>query len=273
MHQYITVCEQAARKGGQVLLDWQGRINPREKAPKDLVSEADFASQQAIYEIIHGTFLDHDFLGEEGDPSGNAKRESEFRWIVDPLDGTVNYVHRLPAYSVSVALERRGELQVGVVYDPIADECFSAVRGEGAFLNGVEISVSDCESLCTALVAASLSAGVSRDSEEISRFLDVLVECQALRRLGSAALNLAYVAAGRLDAYWATSVKVWDVAAGLLLVQEAGGLMSGVAGEPFDLSRPQFAAAATSTLHAELVATLKRGTSNKANNAVSPKIL
>ncbi len=266
MHEYITVCEQAARKGGEVLLDWQGRINPREKAPKDLVSEADFASQRAIHEIIHAAFPDHDFLGEEGDPSEKAQRKSEFCWIVDPLDGTVNYVHRLPAFSVSVALEHRGELQVGVVYDPIADECFSAVRGEGALLNGEKISVSDCVSLREALAAASFSAGVTRESEEISRFLDVLVKCQALRRMGSAALNLAYLASGRLDAYWATSVKVWDVAAGLLLVREAGGLMSGVDGEPFDLSRPQFAAAATPALHAELVATLKRGTSSMAKN-------
>ncbi|MDA1051042.1 MAG: inositol monophosphatase family protein [Planctomycetota bacterium] len=259
MHDYIRVCEDAARKGGAVLLDWQGRINPREKAPKDLVSEADLASQQVIYEIIHDAFPDHDFLGEEGDPVEHERRESEFRWIVDPLDGTVNYVHRLPAFSVSVALEHRGQPQAGVVYDPIADECFSAVRGEGAFLNGVKISVSSCESLRTALVAASFSAGVSRESEEISRFIDVLVECQTLRRLGSAALNLAYLAAGRIDAYWATSVKVWDVAAGLLLVQEGGGHTSGIEGEPFVLARPQFAAAATSALHEELVATLNRG--------------
>lgn len=270
MHEYFTVCEQAARMGGRVLLDWQGRINPREKAPKDLVSEADLASQQAIYEIIHRAFPNHDFLGEEGDPSENAQLESEFRWIVDPLDGTINYVHRLPAFSVSVALECRGEVQVGVVYDPIADECFSAVRGAGAFLNGEKIYVSNCESLREALAAASFSAGVARDSEEISRFLDVLVKCQALRRMGSAALNLAYLATGRLDAYWATSVKVWDVAAGLLLVREAGGLISGVDGEPFDLSRPQFAAAATSALHTELVSTLRRGTNSTLGNADAP---
>lgn len=259
MHDYITVCEQAARQGGAVLLDWQGRINPREKAPKDLVSEADLASQQTIYDTIHGAFPDHDFLGEEADEDEVHSRESDFRWIVDPLDGTVNYVHQLPAYSVSVALEHRGVLQVGVVYDPIADECFSAARGKGAFLNGTKISVSKCHSLSAALAAASFSAGVTRESDEISRFLNVLVECQALRRLGSAALNLAYLASGRLDAYWATSVKIWDVAAGLLLLEEAGGVTSGVDGEPFDLSRPHFAAAATRSLHTELVATLKRG--------------
>lgn len=270
MHDYITVCELSARKGGQVLLDWQGRINPREKAPKDLVSEADLASQEAIYEIIHSEFPGHDFLGEEGNSAMIEERKSDFRWIVDPLDGTVNYVHRLPAYSVSVALEHRGQVQAGVVYDPVADECFSAVRGKGAFLNGEKILVSTCISLRTALAAASLSAGVSRDSPEVSRFLSVLVECQALRRLGSAALNLAYLAAGRFDVYWATNVKVWDIAAGLLLVQEAGGLMSGVEGEPFELLRPQFAAAATPALHTELIATLKRGTDSMADGTNSP---
>lgn len=270
MQEYITVCEQAARRGGQVLRDWQGRINPREKAPKDLVSEADFAAQQAIYDIIHDTFPDHDFLGEEDDPDNSPQRDSEFRWIVDPLDGTVNYVHGLPAYSVSVAFERRGELLAGVVYDPVAEECFSAARGEGAFLNGAKISVSDCDRLRTALVAASLSTGVSRESIEIGRFLDILVECQALRRLGSAALNLAYLAAGRLDAYWATNVKVWDVAAGVLLVREAGGLLSGIEGESFDLSRPRFATAATAALHAELITILNRETGVAAQNADSP---
>lgn len=270
MHDYLTVCERAARRGGRVLLDWQGRINPREKAPKDLVSEADLASQKAIYEIVHSEFPDHDFLGEEADSLQTDERKSEYRWIVDPLDGTVNYVHRLPAFSVSVALEHLGEIQAGVVYDPIADECFTAVRGAGAFLNGEKISVSDCDSLRTALVAASLAAGVSRDSPEIDRFLNVLVECQALRRLGSAALNLAYLAAGRLDAYWATSVKVWDVAAGVLIVEEAGGLVSGVNGEPFDLFRPQFAAAATAALHAELLVTLNRGTGSTATERTVP---
>jgi myo-inositol-1(or 4)-monophosphatase len=257
MQEYITVCEHAARSGGQVLLDWQGRINPREKGPKDLVSEADLASQQEIHKILYEAFPDHDFLGEEDDPNDQTQRKSDYRWIVDPLDGTVNYVHGLPAYSVSIALEHRGELQVGVVFDPISQECFSAARGQGAFLDGESISTSDCRELRTALTAASFSANVDRESEEITRFLNVLVECQALRRLGSAALNLAYVASGRLDAYFATSVKIWDVAAGLLLVQEAGGIVSGVDGKSFDLSKPKFATAATTELHEAFVEVLK----------------
>lgn len=265
MPEYITVCEQAARQGGEVLLSWQNRINPREKAPRDLVSEADLASQRAIYQCIHDHYPDHDLLGEEDDFDRSAQRTSEFRWIIDPLDGTTNYVHKLPIFSVSIALEHLGVLVAGAIFDPVADECFSAVRGSGAILNGSPISVSCCESMDNALVATGFGPAVSRDSKDLDSFLDVLVECQALRRLGSAALNLAYLAAGRFDAYWAPSVKIWDVAAGVLLVEEAGGTVGGLKGQPFDLEHPQVAAASTRQLCDALIATLNRGdtTSNQ----------
>jgi len=240
-------------------LDWQGRILPREKSRRDLVTEADLASQQAIRRILLDAFPHHGFLGEEQDrTSSDDGPPVESRWIVDPLDGTTNYVHGLPAFSVSVALEQRGALLVGVIYDPVADECFTARANDGAFLNGRKLSVSRCESLDQALAAASFSANVSRDSDEVQRFLELLGECQAVRRLGSSALNLAYLAAGRIDAYWATSVQIWDVAAGMLLVQEAGGIVTNVDGGTFDLSRPRFAAAATFPLHQQLVAALRR---------------
>jgi myo-inositol-1(or 4)-monophosphatase len=254
MQAYERVCESAARAGGRVLLDWLGKIQVTEKAPKDLVTEADVASQRAIQQLIADSFPEHGFLGEEGDPpNGKVSCNQPFRWIVDPLDGTTNYVHQFPGFSVSVALEHEGELIVGAVFDPLTEECFLATKGKGTFLNGEPISVSYCELLNNALVAASFSANVDAESAEIARFLAVLVECQALRRLGSAALNLAYVAAGRLDAYWATSVKTWDVAAGVLLVREAGGIVTGIDGGEFDLSRPTFAAAATDGLHRELL--------------------
>ena len=177
----------------------------------------------------------------------------------DPLDGTTNFVHQMPGFAVSVALERRGELIVGVIYDPIAEECFTAARDAGARLNGQPIRASRCRVLREALVAASLSVAVQRDSEEVNRFLEVMVECQALRRLGSAALNLAYLACGRLDGYWATSVKTWDVAAGILLAQEAGAVFTGIQGGVVDLGNPQFIGAATPELHEELSGTLARG--------------
>ncbi len=257
MHSYQEVCESAARAGGRVLLDWFGKIQVTEKAPKDLVTEADLASQKAIEALISDAFPEHGFLGEEGGSSvARVSADQPYRWIVDPLDGTTNYVHKFPGFSVSVALQEHSELVVGTIFDPIAEDCYTAARGEGAFLNGSPIAVSGCDRLREALVAASFSADVERNSAEISRFLAVLVECQALRRLGSAALNLAYLASGMLDGYWATSVKTWDVAAGALLVAEAGGTLTDVDGGPFDLDRPSFAAAATDRLHQQLVGCL-----------------
>lgn len=260
MPDFITVCQQAARAGGAVLLDWQDRFQAREKGPRDLVTEADLASQEAIREIVLGAFPDHDFLGEEDTPEQIAQSQTadrrEYRWIVDPLDGTTNYVHQLQTFAVSIALERDGKIVAGTIFDPVMDECYTAEAGKGAFLNGTRLQTSDCQSLDNALVAASFSANVSPGSEEVARFIEVLQHCQALRRLGSAALNLSYVAAGRLDAYWATSVKTWDVAAGILILCEAGGTVSGVDGSPFDLERPRFVGSANLQLHQQLLCAL-----------------
>lgn len=263
MTDYLVVCEQAARLGGEVLLQWKGRIAVREKAPRDLVTEADVASQTAIREFLAQEFPDHDFLGEETiyDEQGAPvlmERRSEFCWIVDPLDGTTNYVHQLRSYGVSIALERRGKIIAGVVFDPELNECYSAAEGKGAFVNGDRIRASDCQRLDQALVAASLPARVPRGSPEVQRLVEVIHECQGLRRLGSAALNLCYVAQGRLDAYWATSVSLWDIAAGMLIVREAGGILTAPDGGDVRFERPKFIAAATPTLHRELKAILDR---------------
>ena len=261
--QYLAVGERAARAGGQLLLKLRGRVSPREKGPRDLVTDADLASQSAIEELIRGSVPDHRFVGEETGfatplPRGSTNA-SEYRWIVDPLDGTANYVHGFQAYCVSVALERAGEPVVGVVYDPVRDECFAASAGGGTYLNGERVYVSGCRRLREALVGASFSANVPRDSEEISRFVEVLVASQSIRRLGSTALMMSYVAAGRLDAYWSTGAKVWDVAAGVVLVREAGGVITSVDGLPFQLPRPWVAASGAPELHAELLAALARG--------------
>lgn len=264
MTNYLEVAERAARAGGQILLDWQHRITAREKGPRDLVTEADVASQDEIRRILLGAFPAHDFLGEEDGPivhPGGASPASgvraPFRWIVDPLDGTANYVHGLQSFAVSIALENAGQLVAGTVYDPIMDECFSAVTGDGAWLNGKPLRTSRCDQLGQAMVAASFSPQVPRGSNEISRFVEVLHHCQSVRRLGSCALNLCYVAAGRLDAYWTTCVKSWDAAAGVLLVQEAGGVVSNLTGGPFDLENPEFVAAASPQLHRALVEVIR----------------
>jgi myo-inositol-1(or 4)-monophosphatase len=172
---------------------------------------------------------------------------------VDPLDGTTNYVHQVPIYSVSVALEEAGEVIAATVLNPVQGQCFTATAGGGAFLNGQRLQVSGVQRLGDALVAVSFGARPAPESEEVDRFLRILPRCQAIRRFGSAALNLCYLAAGMIDAYWGTKTKAWDIAAGVLLIREAGGVVTGIDGEPFDLAVPRFAAAASEPLHEELV--------------------
>ena len=250
MQDRLELCEQAARAGGRVLLDWIGRFGVREKGPSDLVTEADCASQEAVRKILQGAFPRYGFISEEDDDSPSILN-TEFCWVVDPLDGTTNYVHQMPHYAVSVALVERGQPIAGVVYDPMHDECFSAARGRGAWLNGAAMRASSVQELSQALVAASFSAKVSAGSPEIDQFIAALLQTQAVRRTGSAALNLAYVAAGRFDAFWAVSTKPWDVAAGVLLVTEAGGVVTRWDGRPLALSEPFPLADATPRLHDE----------------------
>lgn len=259
---YSTICEKAVRAGGAVVLDWVDQFEVREKGPADLVTEADFASQEAIRKIIHDAFAEHSFLGEEQNESTPAPAASpEYRWIVDPLDGTTNYVHRVPHYCVSLALERRGELLVGAIFDPVHDECFTAAAGEGARLNGRPIHTSELSELSDALAAVGFSPQARPDAPDVKVFLEALGRCQAIRRTGSSALNLCYIAAGRFDVYWSFSTKVWDVAAGVLIVREAGGVVTSPDGGPFILDDARFLAAANGPLHdqlREMVARVRR---------------
>jgi myo-inositol-1(or 4)-monophosphatase len=232
-----------------------GRFTVREKGPADLVTQADMASQEAIRQIIRDHFPDHAFVSEEDDT--HIAEGYQSRWIVDPLDGTTNYVHQVPHYAVSVAYEHRGEVVAGAVFDPVRDECFTAAKGAGARLNGRPIRASRVVDLSQALVAASFSAKVEADSPEIDQFIRVLLACQGVRRTGSAALNLCYVAAGRFDAFWAMSTKAWDVAAGMLLVLEAGGIVTSLSGRPLDLAQPHPVASATAALHGPFRALLQ----------------
>lgn len=248
------VCERAARAGGDVLRHWQGRVHAREKGPADLVTEADLASQEAVRATLLEVFPEHGFLGEEN-LSIPASADG-YRWIVDPLDGTTNYIHGIPVYAVSIALERRGEVIVGTIYDPSAEACFTGVRGRGATLNGQPLKVSAAEYLAEAVVSMSLPARVRRESPELDQFLKVVVRAQSIRRLGSAALALASVAAGRFDAYWSTCTKAWDIAAGILLIEEAGGIVTALDGGPVQLEVGSFVAAANPRLHAELLGVL-----------------
>ncbi len=260
MQDFLRTCEQAARDGGRVLRQWQGRVTAREKGPADLVTQADLASQEAIRRTVLAAFPSHAFLGEEQDEDASVGRRGTsrtpaadgYRWVVDPLDGTTNYVHQYPYYCVSVALLKGQKLQVGCIYDPSRDECFTAATGSGAWCNGRPLTTAPTKSLDQALVASSFAARVEPESAEVAEFLKVLYRSQSIRRLGSAALNLAYLAAGRLDVFWSTSVKLWDVAAGVLMVQEAGGQVSSRDGLPWNADHPSLLAASTVELHAEL---------------------
>lgn len=233
---YLAVCEAAARKAGTVLRDMLGTTGVRHKKnPFDLVTEADIAAQEAIERIVLDAFPEHGFLGEEGDPAGKNDGTSEFRWIVDPLDGTTNYVHGVPVFATSIALARSGELLCGVVYHPMAEEFYTAERGRGAFLNGHPIRTSSYRTLGESLVAVSFPTMTKNDSPDLRAFLRSVPVCQAIRRTGSTALNLAYVAAGRFEATWAFQCHPWDVAAGALLVEEAGGTVTAPDGTPLAL--------------------------------------
>jgi myo-inositol-1(or 4)-monophosphatase len=243
---FLATCEEAARAGGAILLDWVGRFGVRDKGRSDPVTDADYASQEAIRRIVLGRFPNHAFIGEE--QPGGVLPAQDYCWVVDPLDGTMNYVHGVPHYCVSVALVKGDEILAGAIYDPRADECFRAARGEGAWLNGQRIKTSGAERLGDALAVASFSTTVSATSPEIKQFIAAVMNCQGIRRTGSAALNLSYVASGRFDAFWALSTQSWDVAAGVLIVEEAGGVVTDIDGKPFTLKKPHPVASASRPL-------------------------
>lgn len=250
MPELIDVCEKAARAGGAVLQDWVGRFSARLKGPRDFVSEADLASQETIAQIIAEYFPDHLFVGEEetAEKTRSARTPGKYHWIADPLDGTANYVRGVPHYAVSIGVERDGVLLAGVIFDPVLEECFTATAGGGAFLNGKSIQTSGINNIEQALLAASFPPRVSPELPAVKEFVAFIQLCQGVRRGGSAALNLAYIAAGRFDGYWAADLHPWDAAAGVLLVQEAHGAVSSLTGGPFDPWNPKLIAASSPKL-------------------------
>lgn len=208
-------------------IDFKGAI--------DLVTDADRASEELIESTITSRFPHHRFIGEETTfLSGDTPADSElYSWIVDPLDGTTNYTHRYPHFAVSIALEHAGKVILGVVYDPMRDELFVAERGDGATLNGAPIDVSKIDTLERSLLGTGFAYSDAERHENARIWNGFLTLSQGVRRDGSAALNLCYVACGRLDGFWERPLNAWDLAAGSLLVEEAGGVVSGYEGTPF----------------------------------------
>jgi myo-inositol-1(or 4)-monophosphatase len=245
----------AARRAGALLRAHRGaaRAVSAKSSPINLVTEIDRQAEALVVETIHARSPEHSVLGEEG---GAQARSSTHRWIIDPLDGTTNFVHGLPLFSVSIGLEVEGRMVVGVVYDPSLDECFVAERGAGAFLDGRRLAVSETTSLGASLLASGFPYDVRETADNnLAEYAAFTRRNRSVRELGSAAITLAAVAAGRLDGYWELVLGPWDVAAGLLLVEEAGGRVTDLRGCPLDLASPAVVAS-NGLIHEEMLRTL-----------------
>ncbi len=248
---------QAARNAGKILEHFFGNLDTievKDNQQFNLVTQADKDAERSIIETIHRRFPGHDILGEEG---GSQDLGSEYKWIIDPLDGTTNFTHAFPIFSVSIALEYRGELIAGVVYDPSRDEMFTAEKGAGAYLNGERIWVSETSDIERAMLVTGFPYNIRENPNYcFERFIGFLGNVQAVRRLGSAALDCAYVAAGRLDGFWEISLQPWDKAAGDLLVREAGGRVSDFEGRPHDIYKLPFLGS-NGFIHEEMIGILE----------------
>jgi myo-inositol-1(or 4)-monophosphatase len=235
MSNLMHVAELAARAGGHQLRTWRRQFKVSEKGRFDLVTDADHASQAAIRDIILDQFPDHHFLGEETPLEERTELLKSDRplWLVDPLDGTTNYVHDLPCYAVSIGLLLEGNMHLGVIYDPTRDELFTACQGDGAFVNGERLRCSPAMQLTEALIAVGFPANLRGQDHVLEAWKWFGIESQGMRRTGSSAINLAYLAAGRLDGFFAFQIAPWDIAAGIIIVEEAGGKVTQADGSPY----------------------------------------
>ncbi|MBY0439588.1 MAG: inositol monophosphatase [Burkholderiales bacterium] len=231
MHPMLNTAVKAARRAGTVINRASQNLDVltvRSKSPNDFVSEVDRDAEAAIIDVIRKAYPDHAILAEESGSSG----QGEYEWVIDPLDGTTNFLHGMPHYAVSIALRQRGVLMHGVIYDPVRNELFTASRGAGAFLNDRRIRVSRRTQMADSLIGTGFPF---RELSDVDGYLGmlkaVMPKCAGIRRAGAASLDLAYVAAGRFDAFWEFGLAPWDIAAGALMVAESGGLIGDASGE------------------------------------------
>jgi myo-inositol-1(or 4)-monophosphatase len=250
---FLTPMQQLARDAGALLMSYFGKVAIEYKGDVDLVTEADRSSEKLIVERIRKQWPGHDLVGEEG-----SRREtgSDFRWYVDPLDGTTNFAHGYPVFCVSMALDYKGERIAGVIYDPTRDEMFAAEKGSGSRLNGRPIHVSATRKLKESLVATGFPSHKRHKIPNIHFYHQITLRSHGVRRAGSAALDLCCLACGRFDAYWEFNLNPWDTAAGVLLVQEAGGKVTDFSGGPFNLDSREVLGS-NGLLHDELLKEFK----------------
>ena len=234
MHPTLNIAVKAARRAGTIINRASMQLDQlavQAKSPNDFVTEVDQAAEAAIIEVLREAYPEHGILAEESGESA-ASANSEYQWIIDPLDGTTNFIHGFPQYAISIALAKNGTLEQAVIYDPTRNELFTATKGRGAFLNDRRIRVSKRIRLNESLIGTGFPF---REFDNVDAYLamfkDLTQKTAGIRRPGAAALDLAYVACGRLDGFWEMGLHPWDMAAGVLLIQEAGGLVSDLAGE------------------------------------------
>lgn len=230
MEPLLNIAVQAARQAGDIIIrhmDQAEHLKVTAKAGDELFSEVDIKAEQAIINTIHKSYPEHSIMAEE---SGFHEKNEEYVWIIDPLDGTTNYLHGFPYFSVSIAVKIKNRIEHAVVYDPLRHECFSASRGRGARLNDRRIRVSKQTQLSASLLGSGLTRHTALNQRYLPAFESLIGKCAGMRRTGSAALDLAYVASGRLDGFWEFGLRPWDIAAGILLVREAGGMVSDMHG-------------------------------------------
>lgn len=250
----LDVAIAASREAGRVLMDHLGRLKDvRYKSRRDPVSEADRASEALIASIIKDRFPNHGFMAEEG-----AAWDGDGLWIVDPLDGTVNFAHGYPCFCVSIAFTRGGETLVGVVHDPVRGETYTAENGDGAYMNGAALHVSETATLERALLVTGFPYDIEADAARImGQFSAMSLAAQGIRRDGSAALDLCYLASGKFDGYWELRLKPWDTAAGALILAEAGGVVTDFSGNAFKPEMKEILAT-NGRIHGEMMEVLEK---------------
>lgn len=255
MDKYLEIGQKAVKKAGDILLSYISKDkNVTLKSISNLVTDVDRISEKTIINIIEENFPDYSVLSEE---LGMINKGSEYTWIIDPLDGTTNYAHNFPFFGISIALTKESEILLGITYDPIRNELFYAIKNEGAYLNDKKITVSSTKKLSDSLISMGLPYELTLNEKNFLPFINFSSRTHGIRRAGSAILEIAYVACGRLDGFWARNLKPWDIASGIILVKEAGGKVTNFEGKEIDSVYIDNVLISNGNIHDEMIEVLK----------------